>query len=328
MQVTEFIQALPKAELHLHLEGAVPWELARALALEPLPDTPPWWAGEFRFDDFDHFSQAIRLCFRHVLTSVENYQQAAQTIFKKLAAQNVRYVELSFSPRFALAQGLPLAGIVTAIRQVVPPGLTLGLFLGLNRGATYHLTDAVIEAVFATPGVDGLDLHGKETDQGPAPFADIFAQARQNGLMIKAHAGELLGPQSITDALDYLQVPRIQHGATAIQDEALLERLAAERITLDLCPTSNLKLRVVPHIAAHPIRHFHQRGIPVTVNTDDPTVFGCSLTDELHLLAHQLDFSPQELAQLQINAFQVAKMPADQKQAILTEINHTLNSNW
>jgi adenosine deaminase len=324
MQMTEFIRALPKAELHLHLEGAVPWAMAQALAVEPLPDTPPWWAGEFRFDDFDHFSQAIRQCFRHVLTSVENYQQAARLIFQKLAAQNVRYVELSFSPRFVLAQGLPLAGIIAAIRQVVPPGLTLCLFLGLNRGAVYSPSDGVIETVFATPDVDGLDLHGKETDQGPAPFADIFAQARQNGLMIKAHAGELVGPQSIIDALDHLQVRRIQHGATAIQDESLLERLAAERITLDLCPTSNLKLRVTPRIADHPIRHFYRRGIPVTVNTDDPTVFGCSLTDELHLLASQLDFSPQELAHLQINAFQAAKMPVEKKQAVLSEINDML----
>src|SRR5687768_4817436 len=239
MQMTEFIQVLPKAELHLHLEGAVPWEMTRALASEPFPETPPWWVGEFLFDDFDHFSEAIRLCFRHVLTSAENYREAARFIFKKLAAQNVRYVELSFSPRFVLAQGLSLTDIVAAIKQAAPPELTVCLFLGLNRSATYQLTDAVIEAVFATPGVDGLDLHGKETDQGPAPFADIFTQARQNGLVIKAHAGELAGPQSIIDALDHLQVTRIQHGATAIQDEALMDRLAAERITLDLCPTSN-----------------------------------------------------------------------------------------
>jgi adenosine deaminase len=210
---------------------------------------------------------------------------------------------------------------VSAVREAAPPGLSVGLFLGLSRSVVYLLTDALIETVFATPGVDGLDLHGKETDQGPALFADIFAQARQIGWVIKAHAGELAGPQSIIDTLDQLKVTRIQHGATAIYDEALLDRLAAERITLDLCPTSNFKLRVVPAITAHPIRYFHQRGIPVTVNTDDPTVFGCTLTQELRLLLDHLDFSPLDLAHLQRNAFHAAKLPPATRQAILNEID-------
>jgi adenosine deaminase len=175
--------------------------------------------------------------------------------------------------------------------------------------------------MFDTPGLDGIDLHGDERACGPAPFAPMYAHARQRGFAVKAHAGELAGPHAIIDTLDALGVRRIEHGTTAIHDEALMTRLASEGITLDMCPSSNAKLRVVDSVATHPIRELHKRGVPVTVNTDDPTVFGCSLTGELRLLAKHLDFSPHDLAQLQRNAFWAADMPIATRAAALAEID-------
>ena len=321
MRTRDFIQALPKAELHLHFEGTVPWPLVQACADEALPDAPAWWAEDFRFDDFQDFTLAMKDCYRPVLTSIEHYQQVAQLVFDNLAAQNVRYVETSFAPDIALKQGFSVEDVVTAIKSAAPPTLTVVVFCGLARHNQRTLDDPVIEAMFSAPNLDGIDLHGDERLSGPAPFTEIFARAGQLGLMTKAHAGELTGPQTIRDTLDLLQVNRIEHGTTAIQDESLLSRLVAEGVTLDMCPTSNLKLRVVDRLESHPIQDFLRRGIPVTVNTDDPTVFGSSLTNELCLLADKLGFSPADLARVQITAFKVAQLPDQQRADILTEID-------
>lgn len=324
MQPSEFIQALPKAELHLHLEGALPWELVQT-QVKAWPSPPPWWATDYRFDNFNHFAQIIRQCYENTLTNVENYYLAAQGIFKNLAAQNVRYVELSFSLGHAVSQQLPLAEIVAAIKQAAPAALIVRVFCGVSRSRPHLLQGNLLEALLNLPQLDGLDLHGDENAQGPAPFALLFAQARQRGLATKAHAGELAGPRSMEDIIDTLQLTRIEHGVAAMADEGLMARLVSQAITLDMCPTSNLKLRVVDDLAAYPIRQFHQRGIRVTVNTDNPTILGCSLTDELHLLVDCFGFSLRDLAQLQSNAFQVALIPGTTRAQLLAEVEHVLS---
>lgn len=321
MQPSEFIQALPKAELHLHIEGAIPWEMVQA-QVKAWPSPSPWWAADYRFDNFSHFAQIIRQCYENMLTSVENYYVAAQGIFKNLAAQNVRYVELSFSLGHALSQQLPLAEIVAAIKQAAPTPLIVRVFCGVSRSRPHLLQGNLLETVLHLPELDGLDLHGDENAQGPAPFAPLFAQARQRGLATKAHAGELAGPRSMENIIDTLQLTRIEHGVTAIEDEGLMARLVSQAITLDMCPTSNLKLRVVDDLAAYPIRQFHQRGIRVTVNTDNPTLLGCSLADELNLLVDCFGFSLRDLAQLQANAFEVALIPAARRAELLAEVEH------
>lgn len=161
MQPSEFIQALPKAELHLHLEGAVPWEMVQA-QVTVWPSPPPWWATDYRFDNFSHFAQIIRQCYENTLTSVENYNLAAQGIFKSLAAQSVRYVELSFSRGHALSQQLPLAEIVAAIKQAAPASLIVRVFCGVSRSRPYLLQGNLLETVLHLPELDGLDLHGDE----------------------------------------------------------------------------------------------------------------------------------------------------------------------
>jgi adenosine deaminase len=175
------------------------------------------------------------------------------------------------------------------------------------------------------PHLDGLDLHGDERAQGPAPFAALFTQARQKGLATKAHAGELAGPESMQTIIDTLHLTRIEHGLTASEDEALMARLVAEGITLDLCPSSNLKLRVVENISAYPIRQLYEQGVRVTVNTDNPTILGVTLNSELQLLVDRFGFSPADLARLQINAFQAALISPPTREAILAEIDKLFN---
>jgi adenosine deaminase len=149
----------------------------------------------------------------------------------------------------------------------------------------------------------------------------VFAAARDKGLITKAHAGELVGPRSIARALDLLGVRRIEHGVRAIEDAALVERLAREAITLDMCPWSNVKLGVVPDFAGHPLGRLHARGVPVTVSTDDPTVFGRSLTEELAAVLQGGAVTPADVARMQANAFRVAALPAEVRDAVLGEID-------
>ena len=305
----------------------MPWEMVRAYTQEALPAEPVWWRDEFRFDNFRHFISELALCGRSVLCTLDAYREAATVIFQQLLAQNVRYVEISFAVSLATQHNFEVADVAAVIREAVPPELTVCVIGGLSREYPDWLTDERMAAILNAPALDGLDLHGDETQGGPAPFARIFCRAQKIGLLTKAHAGELCGPQSIKDTLKVLQVKRIEHGTTAEHNPALLAQLAAENITLDMCPWSNVKLRVVGSIGSHPIRYFLQQGIRVTLSTDDPTIFGYSLSEELLSLVERLHFTPAELAQLQINAFRVARMSIEKKNTILAEIDALL-AKW
>jgi len=319
MLTREFVHALPKAELHLHLEGAVPWAMVRAHSADGLPASPPWWADGFRFDDFMQFRGAVQTCMG-CLVDARAYGVVAGAILLDLRAQNARYVEVSFDIVRVLDKRIEIADVVGAMKAAAPPGVVVRVFAAFSQHKPDRTPPDVVETVLDAPGLDGISLHGDETVQSTAHFADAFAEARRRGLLTKAHAGELMGPDSVVKALDLLGVPRIEHGVRAIEDEALVERLAAEGVTLDVCPWSNVRLRVVRDLVAHPIRQLHERGVRLTVNTDDPTVFGRTLSQEIVSLVDDLGFSLAEVARLQANAFAVAAMPAVARDAALGEI--------
>ena len=320
MRTAEFIQALPKAELHLHLEGAVPWAMARAFSVNSLPERPAWYAEGFQFADFLEFRGAVRDCMA-CLVDAPAYGAAAATIFLGLRAQNVRYAEISFDVARVLEKNLEVADVVAAIKAAEPPGLITRVFAGLSQHKVERTSPKVIEAVLSAPGLNGLSLHGDETMQRVDAYVDAFAEARRRGLQTKAHAGELMGPASVSTVLDRLGVTRIEHGVRAAEDNALVERLAAEAVTLDVCPWSNVRLKVVESLARHPIGLLHERGVRLTINTDDPTVFGRTLSEELSSLVDDLGFTPIDLARFQANAFAVAAIPDDTRKAVLDEID-------
>ncbi len=319
MNTTDFIKRLPKAELHLHLEGAVPWDMVRVGASNGLPENPDWWADDFRYDDFAHFARTINLGNQYVFRTMEGYRETARRVFQGLADQNARYVETSFAPEQAMRAGLSPAEVASEIKTAAPEGLHVAVYCGFNRELPPD--DKVVGAVFAADSVDGIDLHATERLGTAEPFAGVFRQAQERGLGTKAHAGELLGAQSIREVLAHLKVKRIEHGTRAVEEEALVDYLLNEGITLDLCPTSNWKLRVVESVSAHPIRYFFERGVAVTVNTDDPTFFGCTLTGELEVLVNKMGFSLADIAEVEKNAFRVAKMDDAARNAIIAEID-------
>jgi adenosine deaminase len=320
MLTPEFVRALPKAELHLHLEGAVPWAMVRAHVGDHLPATPPWTGHGFRFDDFMQFRGAVQACMG-CLVDAPAYGAVAGAIFRDLLAQNARYVELSFDIVRALDRRLDVAAVVAAVKAAAPPALTARVFAAFSQHKPERTPPSVVETVLDAPGLDGISLHGDETVQSTACFADAFVEARRRGMLTKAHAGELVGPASVAAVLTRLGVRRIEHGVRAIEDAALVERLVAEDVTLDVCPWSNVRLRVARDLATHPIRALHARGVRMTVNTDDPTVFGRTLTQELASLVDDLGFAPQEVIRLQANAFAVAAMPPAARAAALDELD-------
>jgi adenosine deaminase len=210
--------------------------------------------------------------------------------------------------------------VAQAIKESAPDGLYVYVYCGINRQNIYSPAHEMIQAIINAPDVDGIDLHGDERHGNTEHYAVIFDYARDNGKLTRAHAGELLGADAVRDTLNYLRVSRLEHGVGASGDEGLLERIADEDITLDVCVTSNVKLRVFESIESHPIRKLVDYGIRVTINTDDPTLFGGTLTDELHILVEKLDFSLAEIAHLQKNAFMIANIADDQRDAVCDEI--------
>jgi adenosine deaminase len=327
MSARAFVEALPKAELHVHLEGAVPWRLVRALAAEPLPARPASWDDRFTFEDFDDLRAACRPALRHCLVSPEGYGRGAGALLEDLGAQNVRYVELSFDGERVLGRGLGVADVVAAIKAAAPPGLIVRVVAGFSYHKPERWPPAAVHTVLGAAGLDGIDLHGDERMGGAEYFAGAFAEARRRGLSTRAHAGELMGPSSIRTALGALGVTRIAHGVRSVEDDGLVKRLAAEGITLDVCPWSNVKLRVVPSLAAHPIGILRDRGVRLTVSSDDPAIFGRSLTDELVSLITELGWSAADVAEVQRTAFDVARVDAGTRARALDEIAGVLDSH-
>jgi adenosine deaminase len=316
----DFIRALPKAEQHLHLEGAVPWATMQATDPDNLPLEPAWLAHDYVFPSFEEFSALFKPCTSVLMATAEGYAQAARTYFTHLQSQNVRYIALSFAALHAFHHGLDLVDVVQGILDSAPEDLTVDVYLAFGQTVGMY-TPAQIEAMLGAPNIAGIDKHGNERLAEIETFADIFAEAEKRGLRTKAHAGELRGASAVQRTLDSLGVKRLQHGIRALEDESLMQRLADEKIVLDMCPTSNIKLGVWDDWATYPLREFMQRGIPVTINTDDPTFFNITLTDELERVAYFMDLSFEEIAQLQRTAFMHAHLPDDVRDSILAEID-------
>ena len=312
-----FLRTLPKAELHLHMEGALPWDLVRSWSREPLPERPPWWARGHRFESFGEFVTAIRPTWRPYLTSPERIAEASGGILAGLREQNVRYVELSFGLG---AYTFPAAEVVSAIKGTAPPDLTVRVFAGISRDRDLEAMLALAREAIRADGLDGIDLHGDERAGSLSDFADIYREARERWLMAKAHAGELGGPDAVRRTVEELGVSRIEHGIAAVRDGGVMRFLSDRGVALDICPWSNVKLRVVPDLRTHPLKALHKAGVRVTVSTDDPTAFGQTLTDELRWLVTEMGLSISDVAEIAGNGFRVALLPEHERERYLKEI--------
>ncbi len=301
-----FIHRLPKTETHLHIEGALPYQLLQKLDPEKFSQSQACWAQDFKWKCFEDFEAHLIEHAVRWFTTPERYYEAAQVIFSGHLAQNVRYVETSFHAGIIEFLGIPGPEIVNAIRAAAPEHLEVRIFMGMARNCYNEALAPVLEECVTWDGLAGIDLHGVEY----LPLEDwtpkLWGKARAHGLETKAHAGEF-GPAShVSEAIEVLGTRRIQHGIRAIEDDAVVELAIDSGATFDVCPISNVKLDVIDKLEDHPIRKLFDRGLRCTVSTDDPFSFGNTVEDEYAALSASLNFTNVELKQIAKNGFEVA----------------------
>ena len=322
--LSEFIHRLPKTETHLHIEGALPYELLQRLDPVAFAEPQACWAPDFKWACFEDFESHLLDHALKWFTSAENYYEAAQLIFKKHLEQNVRYVETSFHAGVIEFLNIPGPEILNAIRSAAPEGLEVRVFMGMSRDCYNDVLAPVLEDCVNWQGLSGIDLHGVEY----LPLEDwtpkLWAKAREAGLVTKAHAGEFGPSGHVREALEVLGTRRIQHGVRAVEDPEVLQLAIDLDATFDLCPISNVKLDVVDSMAVHPIREFYDRGLRCTLSTDDPFSFGNTVEDEYNALAHDLGFTRSELAQIAKNGFEVALVDEATRAQWIAEVDTVL----
>jgi adenosine deaminase len=318
-----WFERVPKVELHLHLEGAIPhdalWQLIVKYGGDPSVPDRSALAHRFRYRDFPHFLE-IWLWKNGYLREYDDFVLIAEAVAQDLARQNIRYVEAFFSPSDFSPHGLATQQLVEAIRRGLSrvPEIEVALIADLvrdTRPARASVTLAEIHEVQEL-GVVGIGIGGAEHLHPPEPFASVYEQARRFGLRTTAHAGESMGAESIWGALRSLRVDRIGHGTRAEEDGALLDFLVEHQVPLEMCPTSNVATGVVHSVDDHPIRRYFERGILVTVNTDDPSMFGNSLATEYQILEERLGFSRDEIRALILQGIRASWLPGGGKERL------------
>ena len=300
----DFLPGLPKAELHLHLEGSVEPETLHELD----PSTPlEECRAIYCYPDFDAFLKAFAAVGKRLRTP-EDYGLITRRLLDRLAAQNVRYAEITLAAGVVLWKNQEFAPIFDAVSEAAA-GSTVTVRWILDAVRQFGVEPAMRVAELAAErlgrGVIAYGIGGSE-ERGPAEwFTDVYAFARSAGLRLTAHAGESMGPESVWGALR-LGSERIGHGIASIQDAALVRHLREADIPLEVCITSNLVTGVVKRLEEHPVRRLYDAGVPIVLNTDDPAMFGCSLTSEYQLAARVFGFSEAELRGIAENAFRYA----------------------
>ncbi|MFF4736945.1 adenosine deaminase [Streptomyces sp. NPDC001262] len=326
-----FIAGLPKAELHVHHVGSASPRIVAELAARhpdsPVPTDPEALADFFTFRDFAHFIE-VYLSVVDLIRDAEDVRLLTYEVARDMARQNIRYAELTVTPYSSTRRGIPDAAFVEAIEDARKAAESeLGVVL---RWCFDIPGEAGLEAAEETARIacdlqpDGLvsfGLGGPEIGVPRPQFKPYFDRAISAGLHSVPHAGETTGPQTIWDALTELRAERIGHGTSATQDPKLLAHLAEHRIPLEVCPTSNLATRAVADLDRHPVREMVSAGVLVTINSDDPPMFGTDLNTEYGVAARLLDLDAPGVAALAKNAVEASFMDAAGKSALSAEID-------
>lgn len=316
---------IPKIELHLHLEGAAPPALIRGMAKEKSVDisrifTPD---GGYAYRDFNHFLSVYEAA-TSVLTSPEDYARLTSAVLEESAAHGVVYTESFISPDFCGGGDVGAwREYLQAIREAAERaeaahGITLRACITPIRHFGPERAKPIARCAAETAGdfVTGFGLAGDEMAGKPGDFRWSFDMAREAGLQLTCHAGEWGGAQSVRDAIRDLEVERIGHGVQAIEDPGLVEEIAEAGITLECCPGSNVFLGVFPSWKAHPIEKLRERGVKVTVSTDDPPFFHTTMTREYDMLAETFGWDDEIFAEINKNALEAAFCDAATRETI------------
>ena len=331
--VLDFIGRLPKAELHIHIEGSLEPELMFMLAARngiSLPYTSVEALRQaYRFtrlqDFLDLYYQGMS-----VLRTEADFHDLAAAYLAKAHGQGLRHVEMFFDPQGHMPRGVSFDTVVNGLQRALDAarrdfGITGHLIMCFLR----HLDEADAEATLdlAMPYRDrvlGVGLDSSEVGHPPRNFARVFKRAREAGFRLVAHAGEEGPPDYVWEAIDVLGVERIDHGNRALEDDALIARLARDRLPLTVCPLSNLRLRVVKDMGTHPLRRMLDRGLFVTLNSDDPAYFGGYLNENYRAVQQALGLERAEIEAIGRNGFAASFLGAEEKQAAHAAYDQTV----
>ncbi len=333
-RLAAFLADLPKAELHVHLEGSIAprtlLDLARRHGVELPARDEAGLAEWFRFRDFSHFVEVYLTCSR-CLQDPEDFHTLCLDFLAEQARQRIVWSEVHFTISTHLANGADGEAIRQALSEAAAEGfrrwgVRLGLIPDIVRNAPQERADWTVEWILGSPpagetgGVLALGLAGMEAGFPPDPFAEHFQAVADGGYHRVAHAGEHGSPDSVWRALDLLGAERIGHGVRSIEDPVLVAELARRRVPLEVCPTSNLRLGVYPDLASHPIARLRAAGVPLSVGSDDPPLFGTTLTDELLDLAETFGWEGADLTELVAASFEQSFLPEVEKQRWVAEV--------
>lgn len=328
--VEKFIRGLPKAELHLHIEGSLEpellFELAQRNAVSIRFDSVEQLRAAYQFEDLQSFLD-IYYEGAGVLITERDFYDLTWAYLQKASEQNVRHAEIFFDAQTHTNRGVPFETVVTGIHRALEAGrreygITSHLILCFLR----HLSEeqamqTLDQALPFKDRIVGVGLDSSEAGHPPRKFVRVFARAREHGFRVVAHAGEEGPPEYVREALDLLGAERIDHGVRSIEDAELMERLAREQIPLTVCPLCNVKLRVFRSMAEHNLKQMLDAGLVVTVNSDDPAYFEGYVTENYLATQRALDLSRDDVRRLAANSFKASFIGEDQRSSLLEELD-------
>jgi aminodeoxyfutalosine deaminase len=330
-----FIAGLPKVELHVHHVGSASPRIVAELAARheghtPVPTDPAALADYFAFRDFAHFVE-VYLSVVDLIRDTDDVWLLTHEVARELARQQVRYAELTVTPYSHVKRNIPAAAFCEAIedarrRAEADFGIVLRWCFDIPGEAGLPAAEETLRiALDERPaGLVSFGLGGPEIGVSRPQFKPYFDKARAAGLRSVPHAGETTGPETIWDAIRELGAERIGHGISAVRDPELMAYLAERQLGMEVCPTSNVRTRAVAAIEEHPLRTMVDAGLLVTINSDDPPMFGTSLESEYAVAARLLDYGPQGLAGLARNAVSASFLPAAEQTRLTAEIDRYL----
>jgi adenosine deaminase len=334
-RIDRFIEQMPKAELHVHLEGAVLPETLLKLAAKHDVELPArdldGIQDFYTFQDFDHFVR-VYMKINDCLKTPEDVGLITEELGAEAARQNIRYVEVTISPgtltyihgftfeeiyeqikaggeRAGKKHGVRMQYVVDVIRDMPPPVRKEGAEFAIR-----HKDDGIV----------ALGLGGTESRFPPEQFVDLFDMAYAAGLPSVPHAGETAGPESVWGALTLLRAVRIGHGVRSVDDPALVEHLVEHQIPLEVSPTSNICIGVFSSWEEHPVRELYDAGVPITINSDDPPMFNTTLTQEFREMVQRFNFGIADIEKMTLNALDQSFLPADER----TELRQQYQSEF
>ncbi|WP_104180781.1 adenosine deaminase [Arthrobacter sp. B0490] len=320
---------LPCAELHLHIEGTLEPELIFTLADRngitlPYADTADL-AARYAFTDLQSFLD-LYYSNMDVLRTEEDFTDMTRAYLRRAAQAGVRHAEIMMDPQAHLVRGIPLVTCVGGVAAALSTseadfGVSTSLIAAFLRDRPAAEALTVLRDLIAMEApIVGIGLDSAEVGYPPSLFAEVYDLARAEGLRCIAHAGEEGPPEYVWEALDVLRVDRLDHGIRCLEDEALVERLIADRVPLTVCPLSNVRLRAVPAIADHPLPEMLARGLNVSVHSDDPAYFGGYLDDNVAALVDAFGLSIDDRARLAANSVRSAFLGGDRRTELLAEV--------